>query len=342
MASETRRRRRQGPCADRAELNAERDALIAQSERYGDLGMGVHAEMLRQGAPIREPLTRAPMIIDTDVGGDPDDAVAVLVAALRSPELRLLLTSDEYGAQRARFARHLLDLAGRPDVAVVAGRQVTERTPYYHVDGLVPGEVPDQPADPVAAVVAVCASVSGTVRWVGMGPMSNLADVLAARPDLADRLALTQMGGALNYRDPSRAQHNFRLDPAAARAALAVLPRPRLVTSDVTFRPEMELTRESPEFTALLRPDAPPWAGLLVAHCERWFAQAHPATMQHDALTLSVAMQLPFVHSDLVDIVVDDAGRTSEPPGGGLALRCFLSRRADYPAFRRWLERQLS
>ena len=58
----------------------------------------------------------APMIIDTDIGGDPDDTVAVVAAGLRVPELALVVTSDEYGGERARFVRYLLDLVGRQDV----------------------------------------------------------------------------------------------------------------------------------------------------------------------------------------------------------------------------------
>lgn len=64
---------------------------------------------------------KAPMVIDTDLGGDPDDTVALVVAARRVPELRLVVTSDEYGGERARLVRYLLDLVGRPDVRVVAG-----------------------------------------------------------------------------------------------------------------------------------------------------------------------------------------------------------------------------
>jgi hypothetical protein len=39
------------------------------------------------------------------------------------PELSLVLTSDERGGERARFARHLLNLLGRPEVPVVAGAE---------------------------------------------------------------------------------------------------------------------------------------------------------------------------------------------------------------------------
>jgi hypothetical protein len=65
------------------------------------------------------------VIIDTDIGGDPDDAIALVLAARRLPELALVVTCDELGGERARFARHLLDLLGRGDVPVVAGADVT-------------------------------------------------------------------------------------------------------------------------------------------------------------------------------------------------------------------------
>jgi hypothetical protein len=42
------------------EVNAQRDELIAQAARYADLGLGVHAEMLRQGGPMPESLEHFP------------------------------------------------------------------------------------------------------------------------------------------------------------------------------------------------------------------------------------------------------------------------------------------
>ena len=172
-----------------------------------------------------------------------------------------------------------------------------------------------------------------------MGPLSNLSDLLRGEPGLAERLAVTQMGGALNYRDPSRAEHNFRLDPVAARTALATLPRVRLVTSDVTFTTEIQIDAQSPVYHALADPQAPPWAALLRLHLDRWFARFHPGSMQHDALTLSAAMQLPFVNFDLTPIVVADDARMSSGPGGP---RHFVSVRARYGPFNEWLQRGLA
>lgn len=234
------------------------------------------------------------VIIDSDIGGDPDDAIALALAARRLPELALVVTCDELGGERARFARHLLDLLGRGDVPVVAGADLGN-TRYFCVEGLAPSEVSGQPGDIADAVERVCSASSGPVRWVGMGPLSNLDWLLAERPELAGRLALTQMGGALRYRDPTRAEHNFRLDPGAARRVLAAVAEPRLVTSDITFTDELAIDENAPLYRALAAEHAPPWAVLLRTHLGRWFARFYPSTIQHDPLTLAAAMRLPYV-----------------------------------------------
>jgi hypothetical protein len=61
-------------------------------------------------------------IIDTDIGTDVDDAMAISLAAL-SPDLEILgvTTVHADAPLRARIARKLLDLAGRNDVPVVSG-----------------------------------------------------------------------------------------------------------------------------------------------------------------------------------------------------------------------------
>jgi inosine-uridine nucleoside N-ribohydrolase len=172
-----------------------------------------------------------------------------------------------------------------------------------------------------------------------MGPMSNLAAVLASSPELSERLMVTQMGGALNYRDSSRAEHNIRLDPVAARTVLRLAKEPLFVTSDVTFTAEIEVTAESAIYRSLAAPDSPEWARLLTEHLDRWFAEFHPGTIQHDALTLSAALELPFVNFDLVRVALDEIGRMREDDDGA---PIFMSYSARYPAFLRWLSSQLN
>ena len=189
------------------ELNREREELAGLAQRFG-LPQTVSGEAF---PPSQE---GAPLIIDTDAGGDPDDAIALVIAAAE-PSLALVSTVDELGGRRARFVRHLLDLLGREDVPVVAGADLGD-TRMDCIAGLVPDSVAPQRTNVAEAVGDVVAKTGGLVRWAGMGPVTNLAALLTGQPDLAERLVVTQMGGALNYRDPERAEHNFRLDPAAA------------------------------------------------------------------------------------------------------------------------------
>jgi inosine-uridine nucleoside N-ribohydrolase len=284
-------------------------------------------------------IAKAPMIIDTDLGGDPDDAVALVVAARRVPELALVVTSDEYGGERARLVRYLLDLVGRPDVRVVAGSDLGNSRMWV-MDGVCPPEVPRQDTDVVGVIDEVCAGIEGRIRWVGMGPLSNLARLQRAEPVLLPRFVVTQMGGAIKYRDPSRAEHNFRVDPEAAIRMLPELGlwNPTFVVSDVTFNPAMEITRESALYQRWGRPDARPWEGLLREHLDRWTA-TYPGSMQHDALTLAAAMLWPGVRFVREHVALDGIARMSlDPDGAEIAM----SISADYPAFMTWLEAALA
>lgn len=322
---------------DEERVNDAWAALLSHSERYADLGLASHVAKLREGGAIAASLHRAPMIIDTDLGGDPDDAVALAVAARAVPQLALVLTSDEHDGDRARFARCYLDSLGRSDVRVIAGAQLSDKPLAFCVQDLVPSSAPAQPTDVVAAVREMMHEARGPVRWVGMGPMSNLHTVLAARPDLAGRISVTQMGGALRYRDPSQAEHNFRLDPRAAADVLARSHQPRLVTSDVTFTKDVELAAGSPLYRQLADSSLS-WARMLTRHLDRWFEAFHPGSMQHDALALSAALELPFVGFDRAAVALDDIGRMRQKQDGSDVL---LSRTADYTSFMRWLAREL-
>jgi pyrimidine-specific ribonucleoside hydrolase len=277
------------------------------------------------------------IIMDTDAGGDPDDAVALLLAARLVAELALVVTSDEVDGERARFARYLLDLAGRPEVPVVAGRS-GGRDPVFSVNGLVPPTVPAQPTDVMTAVRRVTGADPARVRWLGIGPLSNLADVLSTAPDLAENLDVTQMGGALCYRDPTRAEHNFRMDPDAARVALAGGWPISLVTSEVTFNPAIAVSPGSVLYVALTQPEAPPWSEVLRRHLDQWFDRYHPTTLQHDGLTLSAAIGLPFVEFARMNVAIFPDARMAAAENG---IPVSVSVRADYAAFNEWLLRGL-
>ena len=63
-----------------------------------------------------------PILLDTDVGTDVDDAIAIALL-LAAPELdaRAVTTVSGDVTLRARIAKKLLTLGGRPDVPIAAG-----------------------------------------------------------------------------------------------------------------------------------------------------------------------------------------------------------------------------
>ena len=81
-----------------------------------------------------EPATRRPVLLDTDIGTDVDDILALVLLA-RAPELQLVGVTTVYGDTllRARMTRHVLDLMGHPDVPIGIGASetLTGRTVWW-------------------------------------------------------------------------------------------------------------------------------------------------------------------------------------------------------------------
>lgn len=286
-----------------------------------------------------EDTTDVPLIVDTDIGGDADDALALAAAARRVPALTVVMTNDETpDGVRARFARLLLDELARADVVTASGA-VLSPDPTCVIDDLVPGGIPGQRTDIVEVFRETCSRTQGPLRWLGLGSMTNLARVVSEEPSLAARLRVIQMGGALAYRDPTRAEHNLRLDPGAVRTVLeavreGILAVPVFVASEVTFTPRMEITASHPIYRTLSLAGRRAWPRLLTDHVDRWVDRCHPGSIQHDALTLTAALGLPFVECDLKRVAVDEIGRTTESDDGA-DVRWSVS--ADYDAFMVWL-----
>src|ERR1700722_7236680 len=91
-------------------------ALISMLALAGSTGA-----QAQSGVPKQSPRSQK-IIIDTDIGGDIDDAFAVALA-LQSPEFKILGITTATGdtTLRARLVTRLLNEAGRGDIPVTAG-----------------------------------------------------------------------------------------------------------------------------------------------------------------------------------------------------------------------------
>ena len=306
---------------------------------------------------------RRRIILDTDMGTDADDALC-LALALAAPELDLVAvtTVSAETRRRAAIARRLLDLAGRSDVPVHAGL-ATPRTADASFlwlgdegDFLLPrGEATPGVADEgaVDALVRLLTSEDG-LEVVAIGPLTNLAAVLARAPALARRIArLTVMGGHLRrvayagHEFPHGVDYNLCSDAASSHLVLSAGMPIRLVTADVTLA-----TWLRPEDLAAIEAVATPFHAALAAAIRAWTPHmrnifgamgapigARNVAFLHDPLALACAYDESFCHFE--DLAIEPAlgdgpFRTIERPSASPAtrpMRCATA--VDAERFRR-------
>nr|WP_280425318.1 nucleoside hydrolase [Nocardia carnea] len=251
-------------------------------------------------------------MLDTEIGWRPGGLVALVIAARVVPNL-VIVTADETRGRRARLARHTLDALGRPEVRVIAGFDLGGEDRFLLDNDHSPSADGEDFMERIrgldrmiAAVVELC-ETAHRIQWAGLGPMSNLAAVISRLPEIADRVVVTQLGGALDStRGTAPASENFRVDPTSAGLALRALHTPRLVLSDHTDADALQITPHSPLLLEYEHPTAPGWADLLAVHLRAWLAR-EPQVKLREPLTLSAALGLPFVafHTERIEIHPD-------------------------------------
>jgi purine nucleosidase len=215
--------------------------------------------------------------IDTDLGTNVDDAVALL-AAVAHPAVELVgvSTVGSDPERRAAVAVGLLAAAGVDlgAVTVVAGEPGPRSAPSPGAAASagpaspVPaGAASSRAAGPGAGAGAVVEAVaeSGAEALLAIGPLTNVAALTVAGVRPAD---VTIMGGALHpveHRGELRAvEHNFASDPDAAAAVLAV-PGAVVVPLDATVA-----TRLDDRLVSKLVATAPVLQPMVQAWVDRW------------------------------------------------------------------------
>lgn len=171
-----------------------------------------------------------PVILDCDPGHD--DAIA-LILALASPELKVLAVTTSAGNQTQEKtlnnALRILTLLGRDDIPVAAGapkplaRELVIADNVHGESGLDGPTLPYPAFAPQAMtgleLMAKCLRESPEpVTLVPTGPLTNIALLLAAHPELKPNIArIVLMGGAAGAGNwTPAAEFNIYVDPEAA------------------------------------------------------------------------------------------------------------------------------
>ena len=207
-----------------------------------------------------------PIVIDTDMA--PDDWLAILLLLGRDDaDVRAITVTGAGEAHCEPGVRHalaLVKLAGHSGIPVACGRETPiagDRAfpaPWREgVDALLGIEIPagEAPAD-VDAVELLTSTVladPGEVTLLTLGPLTNVAEAVAASPQLVDAIpSVVVMGGAVETGgnvgvsgvgiENDVAEWNIFVDPLAAKqvleSGLPVTLIPLDATNDVPVTPE--------------------------------------------------------------------------------------------------------
>jgi purine nucleosidase len=284
-----------------------------------------------------EPLATTPILFDTDIGTDIDDAYA-LAAIIQRPELQLLgvTTVSSDAVERARLAAKLLGIAGPrwARVPVYAGtstaaqnmRQVEwaagYKSPSLHESGGVEflrREIEKRP---------------GQVTIIAVGELTNIAALLESAPGIASKIrAISLMGGSIYRGYASGAkpepEWNIKSNAAAAQTVFSsgvpLLIAPLDSTADLKLTPAMrvDLFRRGVPFTDALAALNSIWR-----HTNHW-GGVDPTLF--DVLAVELVAPRKAYALEALRVEVMDDGLTRPVTGGQPNAQVAV--KVDAPAF---------
>jgi purine nucleosidase len=208
------------------------------------------------------------VILDTDIGTDVDDALALSVL-LGSKEVDLVGITTVYGDThlRAKIAMHICELMNRSiktfvgESIPISGREVwmsgQEGKNYKDLERF---NVESQVA--VEYLIETFASNPNSINLIAIGPLTNIARAIQSSQNFENTVKhLWIMGGDFSQ---SRVEHNFKCDLDAARIVfeskipISILDLPSsqktIIRSD-----EIEQIGKTPNLGSLLHAEIMSW-----------------------------------------------------------------------------------
>ena len=167
-----------------------------------------------------------PVIIDTDIGDDVDDAFAIDLA-LASPELHIVGITSAWGDTqlRARMIDRMLCETGREEIPVNAGIPTKSNAMFTQAPWAKAGiERPHK--DGVAFLLDQAKAHPGEITLLALGPLTNIGAAIDRDPDAFRKLKrVVLMGGSSHtgYGPSGTApepEYNIARDPGSAQKLL--------------------------------------------------------------------------------------------------------------------------
>jgi purine nucleosidase len=207
-------------------------------------------------------VSRVPVILDTDIGSDIDDAVA-LAYLLRQPRCELVgvtCVTGEVG-KRCALADAVCRAAGREDIPIHAGaREVLLHGPgqphvrQYEALRGKPHRIDWPAGTAVEYMRKAIRARPGEITLLSIGPFTNLALLVATDPEALVLLKEVVSMAGVFYPGPIDSEWNCRVDPVATAMVLKGTARAgvphRCYGLDVTMKCRMPVEEVIRRFTA--------------------------------------------------------------------------------------------
>jgi purine nucleosidase len=252
---------------------------------------------------------RVPILLDTDIGSDIDDALC-LAYLLRQPQCELVGITTVTGEpeRRAMLADALCRAEGRTDVPIHSGSPFPllrdQRQPHATQGEVLPRWPHRAAFAPFSAVPFMRETIRsrpGEITLLAVGPLTNLGLLFRLDPEIPSLLRrLVLMGGLFGGGVPGRGwtEWNAGGDPHATAIVYAAPVKEHLsVGLDVTTRCVLDAETGRQRFSG---------GGLDVAAdmAEVWFAKATRITF-HDPLAASIIFAPELVQVERGQVCVE-------------------------------------
>jgi purine nucleosidase len=262
------------------------------------------------------------IILDTDIGTDVDDALALAVL-LGSKDVDLIGITTVYGDTRLRsqIAMSLCSMASR-DIPTFMGEGATISGDAVWVSGLEGKNFTDlesftpQPKSAVDFLVESVTAQPGSIDLIAIGPLTNIARAIQNSKDFEKCVRQVWiMGGDFSQ---LRVEHNIKCDVDAAKVVLesnlpiSILDLPHSQKTIVNMQ-EIEQISKAPVFGSLLHAEIISW---IEPRNQDW-------TIPHDPMAF-----LPLLNPELFEttavgqVRIDPDGFSfwNESPNGNVVL----------------------
>jgi inosine-uridine nucleoside N-ribohydrolase len=274
--------------------------------------------LLAGGALMSAAARPIPVILDTDIGDDIDDALA-LALALQSPELdvRAVVTVLQHRERRADLAWKILELYGRTDIPVGMGAEQPLMTrprseAVRQTAALGSGEsMPDgKRRNGLELMIETCLRAPGKITVLAYGPLTNVALALKAEPRIAAKIERLVLMNGVFFNGP-RLEYNTARDPEAAAIVFGSGLPITAVGLDVTLQCQL-----APEDLKRLEASTLPAVKFLFELIRIWQeGKPERRPVLHDPLAVAVAFRPELVRTQTGRVEIETRGEPGRTYG---------------------------